>query len=95
MPNFSHAKEDKDDFYCRKRYPAVILQGTVGADMKFIDVCTGFLSSLHDARVFRLSNLYARAVNNEILTSPVRNINGVRVGPQLLGDGAYPSLSQE
>ena len=88
MPNFIQAKEDKDDFYCRKGYPAVILQGTVGADMKFIDVCTGFPGSLHDARVFRLSNLYARAVNNEILTSPVININGVRVGPQLLGDGA-------
>ena len=83
-------KEDKDDFYFRKGYPAVILQGTVGADMKFIDVCTGFPCSLHDAQVFRLSNLYARAVNNEILTSPVRNINGVQVGPQLLGDGAYP-----
>ena len=69
---------------------AVILQGTVSVDKKFIDVCTGFPGSLHDARVFRLSNLFVRAENEELLTNPVRDINGVQVGPQLLGDGAYP-----
>lgn len=83
-------RENKDDYFCRKKYHAVILQGTVDADKKFIDVCTGFPGSLHDARVFRISNLFARAENDEILTEPVRNINGVQVGPQLLGDGAYP-----
>ena len=57
---------------------------------KFIDVCTGFPGSLHPARVFRLSNFFLRAENEEIMTNPVRDITGVQVGPQLLGDGAYP-----
>ena len=86
-------RENKDDYFCRKKYHSVILQGTVDADKKFIDVCTGFPGSLHDARVFRLSNLFVRAENEEILTiltNPVRDINGVQVGPHLLGDGAYP-----
>ena len=83
-------RENKDDYFCLKKYHAIILQGTVDADKKFVDVCTGFPGSLHDARVFRLSNLFVRAENEEILTNPVRDINGVQVGPQLRGDGAYP-----
>ena len=82
-------KENRNEYYCRKGYPSVILQGTVDADLKFIDVCTGFLGSLHDARAFRLSNLHARTANGEILTGPVRNIGGVNVGPLLLADCAY------
>lgn len=61
-------------------------QGVVDADGKFIDVSTGWPSSIHDTRVLRLSTLYRRA-------EPVRHINRVTVRPLLIGDSAYPLLT--
>ena len=57
-----------DDFFNRKQNYSINLQGVVDADEKFIDVSTGWLGSIHDARVLRLSTLYRRAKNDVILT---------------------------
>ena len=43
--------QDRSDFICRKKYHALILQTNVDADLKFMDVSTGFPGSLHDAKI--------------------------------------------
>lgn len=58
----------------------------------FIDVSTGWPGSMHDARVLRLSSLYRKATNDEILTKPENVIEGVAVRPLILGDSGYPLL---
>ena len=81
-----------EDYFNRKQNFSINLQGVVDATGKFIDVSTGWPSSIHDARVLRLSTLYQRAENNLILTEPVKRTNGVTVRPLLIGDSAYPLL---
>ena len=82
-----------EDYFNRKQNYSVNFQGVVDADGKFIDVSTGWPSSIHDTRVLRLSTLYRRAENDLILNEPVRHINRVTVRPLLIGDSAYPLLT--
>ena len=37
-----------------------------------------------------MSGLYGRVLRNEILQGPYINLNGVSVGPLIVGDSAYP-----
>ena len=58
--------------------------------LKFIHATVGYPGSIHDARVLRLSGLYDFAENEQILSGPMRNINGTEIGPLLAGDSALP-----
>ncbi|XP_034945557.1 putative nuclease HARBI1 [Chelonus insularis] len=71
----------QEDYYNRKRYHSIILQAVANSDKVFTDVYIGEPGSMHDARVFRRSPLYEKA-----LTDP--NFFGTYF---LLGDTAYPS----
>lgn len=37
-----------------------------------------------------MSGLYGRVLGNDILQGPYINLNGVSVGPLIVGDSAYP-----
>ena len=45
---------------------------------------------MHDARVFRLSQLFDAAENDLILVEPTVDVNGTIVRPLIVGDSAYP-----
>ena len=62
----------------------------MGTDLIFLDIATGFLGSIHDARVLRSTSLFAQAERRDILDSPQELINGLLVRPLILGDVAYP-----
>ena len=66
------------------------LQAVVGFDGRFLDISAGFPGSVHDARVLQMSGLNGRALRNEILEGPNINLNGVSVGPLIVGDSTYP-----
>ncbi|CAH3153985.1 unnamed protein product [Porites lobata] len=83
----------KDDYFNRKQNYSINLQGTVDGTGMFIDVSTGWPGSMHDARVLRLSSLYSKATDGEILSQPEKSSEGIAVRPLLLGDSAYPLLS--
>ena len=70
-----------------------ILQGIVDSSLKCIHATVGYPGSIHDARVLRLSGLYDMAQNEQILSGPTRDINGVEIGPLLAGGSAYPLTS--
>ncbi|KAK9687319.1 DDE superfamily endonuclease [Popillia japonica] len=73
------------DYFNRKQFHSIILQGTCNERALFIDINVGQPGRMHDARVFRLSPLYQR------LTDPVNPI--LRQDMHLIGDSAYPLLT--
>lgn len=73
------------DYYNRKRFFSIILQGVVDADMKFTNIYTGEPGSLHDARVLRRSLLYEISQDDMESIFPNRTC--------IIGDSAYPLLS--
>lgn len=67
------------DYYNRKDYYSIVLQAVVREDMRFTHVYAGWPGKVHDARIFKNSELYA---------------NGLRMCGEghILGDSAYPNL---
>ena len=82
-------KEHKRDYFGRKRYYSVLLQGVVDNDGKFIHASAGYPGSIHDSRMLRISSLYRDIERGTILKAPTRRINGTEIKPLLLGDPAY------
>lgn len=80
------------DYFNRKGWHSIILQGVVDGNGKFWNVFTGLPGSLHDARVLRLSTLWELANRGNLFPPHYRNIGAVRAGYYILGDSAYPLL---
>lgn len=75
-------RENKQDYFNKKKRYSVSLQAVIDADMKFIDIFCGEPGSLHDGRILRRSNLYARSMQNQAANFPNESF--------LIGDSAYP-----
>ena len=82
--------QNHTDFYNRKGWYSIVLQGVVDHNYLFTDVMVGSPGSVHDARVLADSHLYCKAINKEILNSSSIKISGKDTFPFLLGDPAYP-----
>ncbi|KAF7642334.1 hypothetical protein LDENG_00259930 [Lucifuga dentata] len=80
------------DYYNRKGFYSVILQGVVDHNMKFWDVNIGWPGRVHDARVFSNSSLCERGQNGTLLPGWKETIQGVDVPLVILGDATYPLL---
>jgi len=67
-----------DSYTNRKSYTSVVVQAVCDSRMSFLDISVGWPGSMHDARIFRRSQLG-------------RRLHRVRLHPfHLLGDSAYP-----
>ena len=78
------------DYYNRKGWYSMILQGLVDENYCFLDICVGWLGSAHDARVFAHSDLYGNITDEELLPDKPIVVNGVNAPLILIGDSAYP-----
>ena len=82
-----------------KRYYSLLKSFTIvtqvegGENLKFVDVATGFPGGYHDGRVLRKSSLFNRAQSPTILAKPLLLVDGRKIRPLLLADGAYPCLT--
>ena len=85
-------QESASDYYNRKGYYSIILQGLVDFRGQFMDVNIGWPGKVHDARVFANSALYSKANNGELFPDWHRNLCGGDVPLVILGDPAYPLL---
>ncbi|XP_035692548.1 protein ANTAGONIST OF LIKE HETEROCHROMATIN PROTEIN 1-like [Branchiostoma floridae] len=72
--------DGRTDFFNRKGYYSIILQGVV--DHLFTDINVGWPGSVHDARVLRNSSIFERAERGTCTNIPA----------VILGDAAYPHL---
>ena len=84
-------KDNHTDYYNRKGYYSIILQGLVDHRYCFLDVYIGWPGSVHDARVFAHSSLYTKLTKGELLPQSKKiTYNGVDIPLFILGDSAYP-----
>ena len=49
--------EDKKDYFSRKRCHTINKQAAIGANLKILDLATGFPGSIHDARALRKTSI--------------------------------------
>ena len=80
------------DYYNRKGWHSIILQGTVDHQGRFMDVYVGWPGRVHDARVFANSSLYQRGQSNTLFPDLKEQIAGKDVPLVVLSDPAYPLL---
>ena len=80
------------DYFNRKRWHSILMQGTVNHLGRFIDIYIGWSGRVHDARVFANSTLYMKGQNKELLPSWTESLGGRDVPLVILGDPAYPLL---
>ena len=80
------------DYYNRKGFHSIIMQAVADHRYCFADIYIGWPGSVHDARVFKSSELYAKEQNGTLFPSTHRTINGIEVPLVILGDPAYPLL---
>ena len=82
------------DYYNRKSFYSVVLQGTVDCDLLFTNVFIGWPGRVHDARIFANSWLYrqGQAQGSPFSDGGTVNIHGIQVPVLILADAAYPLL---
>ncbi|XP_071963821.1 putative nuclease HARBI1 [Antedon mediterranea] len=86
-------RDQSQDYFNRKEYFSIVLQGVVDADGMFINTFCDMPGSVNDARVFNISNFGERLKDKSIFEPYiVETVNNVQVPPLILGDGAYPLL---
>ena len=85
-------EESPSDYYNRKGYYSIIVQGLVDFRGRFMDVCIGWPGKVHDARVFANSTVYSKGMSGSLFPSWTRQLGRVEVPLVILGDPAYPLL---
>jgi hypothetical protein len=80
------------DFYNRKGWHSILMQGVVNHQGHFVDVNIGWPGRVHDARVFANSSLYKRGQSKTLLPDWKERIDEKDVPLVMLGDPAYPLL---
>ena len=84
-------EEYAKDYYNRKGYYSILMQAVADHRYCFTDINIGWPGSVHDARVFKNSQLYLRASQGTLIPANCYKVmNGVRVPLIILGDSAYP-----
>ena len=79
-----------DGIHMKQRY-SISTQVVEGGNLKFLDIATGYPGGIHDAGILRDSELSIQAKRNILLTEPTDVIDWYKIGPFLIGDGAYPT----
>ena len=89
------SSDSKVDYFKRKQKFTVNAQAVIGGNLEFLDVATGFPGSVHDARVPRSSTLFQQAQAQIILSTPLKDVDNVKIRPLLLSDciPSYPLAS--
>ena len=88
-PQQNHASYIK-----RKSYHSIVMEALVDSNYIFRDIVVGTLGSVHSARVFSNSQLYALGCSGRLFPSELKEeILGQEVHPVILADPAYPMLN--
>ena len=85
-------EEFHNNYFDRKGWHFIILQGVVDAQYCFTDINVGWPGSVHDARVFSNSDVYKKGQNGTLFCANTKRLGGVDIPVHLIGDPAYPLL---
>ena len=78
------------EYYSRKQKYTLNIQGVVGYNLFFLDIATGDPRSFHDARILRSSTLYLKPESGDILSRPVKIVDGYCIKLLIVRDSVYP-----
>lgn len=84
--------ESPGDYYNRKGFYSIILQGVVDHRLRFWDINVGWPGRVHDARVFSNSTLFECGQSGTLFPNATERFGEVDVPIVILGDAAYPLL---
>ena len=85
-------EEFHNDYFNRKGWHSVILQGVVDGQYCFTDINVGWPGSVHDARVFSNSDVYKKGQSETLCCATQKQLGGVAIPVHIIGDAAYPLL---
>nr|CAI5869130.1 unnamed protein product [Callosobruchus analis] len=78
--------QNAHDYCNRNKVHSIILQGIADHNLKFIDIFLGLPERMHDARVFRSSDLYESLTNqdNNLLPEHLHILGAYPLMPNLM-----------
>ena len=80
------------DYYNRKGFYLMILQGVVDHNCLFTDLCIGWAGCVHDTQVLVNSLIYQKCNSGELLDRQILSFNSTQIPNFLVSDSAYPLL---
>ena len=78
------------EFYNFKNFYSIVLMALVDSKYRFIWASAGFPGNSHDAVILKSTNLYRSLITGQVIPSIAHDLNGSKIPPLLLGDGAFP-----
>uniref|UniRef100_A0A1X7T4L1 DDE Tnp4 domain-containing protein n=1 Tax=Amphimedon queenslandica TaxID=400682 RepID=A0A1X7T4L1_AMPQE len=82
------------DYYNRKGFHSILMQGLVDCNYCFTDIYIGWPGSVHDARIFSHSKLFTLGQTGQLVPkNQSRVIHNVVVPLHIVADPAYPLLT--
>nr|XP_055051176.1 uncharacterized protein LOC129436904 [Misgurnus anguillicaudatus] len=84
--------DNRSDYYNRKGYYSIILQGVVDHKLMFWDINVGWPGKVHDARVFGNSSIFQKGQSGRLFPPWTEEFQGVSVPICIVGDAAYQLL---
>ena len=90
----STPQQNHASFINRKSYHSIVMQVLVDSNYLFCDIVVGWPGSVHDARVFSNSQLYALGCSGRLFPPDVKeDILGQEIHPVFLANPVYPMLN--
>ena len=79
------------DFFNRKKFHSIVLQGTCDSNRMFWNVCASQSGGVHDAGQFAVSSTATQLNRRQSLAKLVIRLKRMDIRAYLIGDTAYPS----
>ena len=82
--------EGAKEYHNFKNFYSVILMGLVNAKYRFVWASVGFPGNSHDSIILQSTQVWKDITQNNIIPSISKMIGGVKVGPLIVADSAFP-----
>ena len=82
--------EAAKEYHNFKNFYSVILMGLVNAKYRFVWASVGFPGNSHDSIILQSTQVWKDITQNNIIPSISKMIGGVKVGPLIVADSAFP-----
>ena len=79
------------NFYIRRKFHGIVLQGVCNADRIFGNVYACQLGGVHDAGSFVVSLLHTQISTRCISAEPIIRLGNINIQLYLIGDTTYPN----
>eukprot|EP01018_Ginkgo_biloba_P010996 Gb_14676 [translate_table: standard] len=80
------------DWYDHEHNYSMLFQAIVDSNMRFLDMCIGWLGSLNDIRLLRNYSFYRLCEGGERINGHLVSISTIDIREYIVGDGGYPLL---